>query len=179
MQIEAYVVTPRVMSRAAEIPGVLVILGALIGGTLMGFLGALVAIPVTAAILLIIKHVAMPLQDSKTLPDHRPPRRAPGSEREAAVDELARHHAEAHPVRPGVVAHERERLVDRHAAGLRDHALRLFDDDPAVERRLKLLREHGALADGALVQDADGRDIRERLRGVEILTAAEPRSPIA
>lgn len=70
MQVEAYVVTPRVMSRAAEIPGVLVILGALIGGTLMGFLGALVAIPVTAAILLIIKHVAMPLQDSKTLPDN-------------------------------------------------------------------------------------------------------------
>jgi predicted PurR-regulated permease PerM len=69
MQIEAYIVTPRVMSRAAEIPGVLVILGALIGGTLMGFLGALVAIPVTAAILLVIKHVAMPLQDSKTLPD--------------------------------------------------------------------------------------------------------------
>lgn len=69
MQVEAYVVTPRVMSRAAEIPGVLVILGALIGGALMGFLGALVAIPITAAILLIIKHVVIPLQDSKTLPD--------------------------------------------------------------------------------------------------------------
>jgi len=69
MQVEAYVVTPRVMSRAAEIPGVLVILGALIGGTLMGFLGALVAIPITAAILLIIKHVVIPLQDSKTIAD--------------------------------------------------------------------------------------------------------------
>jgi predicted PurR-regulated permease PerM len=69
MQIEAYVVTPRVMSRAAEIPGVLVIIGALVGGTLMGFLGALVAIPITAAILLIIKQVAIPLQDSKTIPD--------------------------------------------------------------------------------------------------------------
>jgi predicted PurR-regulated permease PerM len=70
IQVEAYVVTPRVMSRAAEIPGVLVILGALIGGALMGFLGALVAIPITAAILLIIKHVVIPLQDSKTIADN-------------------------------------------------------------------------------------------------------------
>lgn len=65
MQLESYVVTPRVMSRATAIPGVLVIIGALVGGTLLGFLGALVAIPVTAAILLIIRDVAMPLQDTK------------------------------------------------------------------------------------------------------------------
>ncbi|GAA3211727.1 AI-2E family transporter [Microbacterium terregens] len=68
IQIEAYVVTPRVMSRATAIPGVLVILGALIGGTLLGFLGALVAIPITAAILLVVREVAMPLQDAKTRP---------------------------------------------------------------------------------------------------------------
>ena len=66
IQVEAYVVTPRVMSRATAIPGVLVIIGALVGGTLMGFLGALVAIPVTAAILLVVKDVAMPIQDAKT-----------------------------------------------------------------------------------------------------------------
>lgn len=71
MQLESYVVTPRVMSRATAIPGVLVIIGALVGGTLLGFLGALVAIPVTAAILLIIRDVAMPLQDSKTVPPLR------------------------------------------------------------------------------------------------------------
>lgn len=67
MQLESYVITPRVMSRATAIPGVLVIIGALVGGTLLGFLGALVAIPVTAAILLIIRDVAMPLQDAKTV----------------------------------------------------------------------------------------------------------------
>ena len=55
------------MSRATAIPGVLVIIGALVGGTLLGFLGALVAIPVTAAILLIIRDVAMPLQDAKSV----------------------------------------------------------------------------------------------------------------
>lgn len=66
MQIEAYVLTPRVMNRAIEIPGALVVIGALVGGTLLGLIGALVAIPVSASILLIIKQVWVPKQDAKT-----------------------------------------------------------------------------------------------------------------
>lgn len=65
MQIEAYVLTPRVMNRAISVPGALVVIGALVGGTLLGLLGALVAIPVTASLLLIIKQVIMPRQDQK------------------------------------------------------------------------------------------------------------------
>jgi predicted PurR-regulated permease PerM len=65
IQIEAYVLTPRVMSKAISIPGSLVVIGALIGGTLLGLLGALVAVPVTASILLIIKQVFIPKQDAK------------------------------------------------------------------------------------------------------------------
>lgn len=65
IQIEAYVLTPRVMSRAISIPGSLVVIGALIGGTLLGLLGALIAVPVTASILLIIKQVFIPRQDAK------------------------------------------------------------------------------------------------------------------
>ena len=65
IQIEAYVLTPKVMNRAIEIPGSLVVIGALIGGTLLGFIGALVAIPVTASILLIIKQVFFKQQDAK------------------------------------------------------------------------------------------------------------------
>lgn len=65
IQIEAYVLTPKVMNRAIEIPGSLVVIGALIGGTLLGFIGALVAIPVTASILLIIKQVFFKRQDAK------------------------------------------------------------------------------------------------------------------
>ena len=68
MQIEAYVLTPKVMNRAISVPGSLVVIGALVGGTLMGLLGALVAIPVTASILLIIKKVFIPRQDAKTDP---------------------------------------------------------------------------------------------------------------
>ncbi len=64
MQIEAYVLTPRVMNKAISVPGSLVVIGALVGGTLMGLLGALVAIPVTASILLIVKKVFIPRQDA-------------------------------------------------------------------------------------------------------------------
>ncbi|MFT4306970.1 MAG: AI-2E family transporter [Microbacterium sp.] len=70
MQLEAYVLTPRVMNRAISIPGALVVIGALVGGTLLGLLGALVAIPVTASILLIIKQVIVPRQDAKLEPGH-------------------------------------------------------------------------------------------------------------
>lgn len=66
MQFEAYLLTPRIMNKAIAVPGALVIIGALVGGTLLGLLGALVSIPVAAAILLIIKQVAIPRQDAKT-----------------------------------------------------------------------------------------------------------------
>ncbi len=65
MQIEAYLLTPRVMNRTISIPGALVVIGALVGGTLLGLLGALVAIPVTASVLLIIKQIVIPRQDAK------------------------------------------------------------------------------------------------------------------
>lgn len=65
MQLEAYVLTPRVMSRAIAVPGALVVIGALVGGTLLGLLGALIAIPVTASILLIVTQVLLPKQDAK------------------------------------------------------------------------------------------------------------------
>ncbi|WP_307314252.1 MULTISPECIES: AI-2E family transporter [Microbacterium] len=65
MQIEAYLLTPRVMNRTISIPGALVVIGALVGGTLLGLLGALVAIPVTASVLLIVKQIVIPRQDAK------------------------------------------------------------------------------------------------------------------
>ena len=65
MQFEAYVLTPRIMNKAVSVPGSLVVIGALAGGTLLGLLGALVAVPVTASILIIIKQVWIPRQDSR------------------------------------------------------------------------------------------------------------------
>ncbi len=65
MQVEAYVLSPRVMSRAAAMPGVLVIVAALAGAALGGVLGALVAVPVAAAGLLIINRVVIPHQETR------------------------------------------------------------------------------------------------------------------
>ena len=63
MQIEAYVINPRVMNRAVKVPGAVVVIAALAGGSLLGILGALIAIPVAAAILLIIDEVVVPRQN--------------------------------------------------------------------------------------------------------------------
>ncbi|MDR7381820.1 AI-2E family transporter [Promicromonospora iranensis] len=65
MQVEAYVLSPRVMSRAVAVPGVLVIVAALAGAALGGVLGALVAVPVAAAGLLVINRVVLPLQETR------------------------------------------------------------------------------------------------------------------
>jgi predicted PurR-regulated permease PerM len=64
MGVEAYVISPRIMRTAVSVPGVVVVIAALAGGTLLGVLGALVAIPVAASILLIIKQVVIPRQNA-------------------------------------------------------------------------------------------------------------------
>ncbi|MEX1079024.1 MAG: AI-2E family transporter [Homoserinimonas sp.] len=63
MQIEAYLINPRIMNRAVRVPGVLVVIAALAGGTLLGVLGALVAIPFAAAVLIIVRQVIVPRQN--------------------------------------------------------------------------------------------------------------------
>lgn len=65
LQLEAYLINPRIMRKAVSIPAGLVVVAALMGGTLGGILGALVAIPTSAAILLIIREVWMPRQQLK------------------------------------------------------------------------------------------------------------------
>lgn len=63
MQIEAYVLNPNIMKRAVKVPGVIVVIAALAGGTLLGILGALIAIPVAASVLIIIDQVVVPRQN--------------------------------------------------------------------------------------------------------------------
>ena len=65
MQVEAYLLSPRVMNRAVKVPGALVVIAALAGGSLLGILGALIAIPVAASALLIIKQVVIPRQNER------------------------------------------------------------------------------------------------------------------
>lgn len=65
MQVEAYVLTPRIVGKAINLPGALVLVGALIGGSLFGVLGALIACPASASILLILRRIVVPAQDAK------------------------------------------------------------------------------------------------------------------
>ena len=65
LQVEAYVLTPRVMAKAVAVPGVLVIVAAIGGAALGGILGALVAVPVVAAGILIFQRVIRPMQDAR------------------------------------------------------------------------------------------------------------------
>lgn len=61
-QIENYVIVPRVMSRTVSVPGAVTVVAVLAGGTLLGMLGALLAIPVAAGLLLIYEEVVVPRQ---------------------------------------------------------------------------------------------------------------------
>jgi predicted PurR-regulated permease PerM len=67
MQIEAYVLSPRIMSKAVAVPGALVVIAAVAGGALGGILGALVAIPIAASIIIIVQKVVFPAQDQKVV----------------------------------------------------------------------------------------------------------------
>jgi predicted PurR-regulated permease PerM len=63
MQVEAYVLSPNIMNRAVSVPGAVVVIAALAGGSLLGILGALIAIPVAASVMLIIRQVIIPRQN--------------------------------------------------------------------------------------------------------------------
>ena len=64
-QVENYLIYPRVMARSVDVNPAAAIVGALIGGTLLGFVGALLAVPATAAIQLILREVLVPRQDAQ------------------------------------------------------------------------------------------------------------------
>jgi predicted PurR-regulated permease PerM len=59
-QVENYFIHPRVMTRAVDISPAAVLLAALIGGSLLGFVGALMAIPAAASIKLIVQEIVLP-----------------------------------------------------------------------------------------------------------------------
>ena len=64
-QLENYVIYPRVMSRSVDVPGAVTVIAALVGAALLGVVGALLAIPTAAAILLITREVFIRRQDAR------------------------------------------------------------------------------------------------------------------
>lgn len=64
-QIESYFILPRIMKRSVDIPGSVTVIAALLGGSLMGIIGALLAVPVAAALLLLHREVFLKRQDAR------------------------------------------------------------------------------------------------------------------
>ena len=64
-QVENYVIYPRVMARSVDVPGAVTVIAALTGAALLGVVGALLAIPTAAALLLLVREVWVPRQDSR------------------------------------------------------------------------------------------------------------------
>ena len=64
VQIENYVITPKIMRKSLAIPGLVTIIAALLGTSLLGLIGGLLAVPIAAAVLLIIDEVVFPRADN-------------------------------------------------------------------------------------------------------------------
>lgn len=62
-QVENYWIAPSVMKSSVDVPPLATIVGALVGGALLGVVGALLGIPLVAALLLIVREVVMPRQE--------------------------------------------------------------------------------------------------------------------
>ena len=84
-----------------------------------------------------------------------------------AVDESSGEVGQALVAVAGLVPQQRERLVDVDAQPLGEFALGLLDDDPAVQRGLQLLVEGIAVAHAALMQQADGGHVGQRLANLD------------
>ena len=64
-QLESYLIYPRIMKRSVDLPGSVTVIAALVGGSLMGVIGALLAVPVAAALLLLYRDVLLKRQDAR------------------------------------------------------------------------------------------------------------------
>jgi predicted PurR-regulated permease PerM len=64
VQIENYLITPKIMRRTLAIPGLVTIVAALLGTSLLGLVGGVLAVPIAAAILLIMDEVVFPKSDN-------------------------------------------------------------------------------------------------------------------
>jgi predicted PurR-regulated permease PerM len=64
VQVENYLVTPRIMKRTLSVPGAVTIISALIGSSLLGLIGGLLAVPVAASVILILDEVVFPRADN-------------------------------------------------------------------------------------------------------------------
>ena len=60
---EDYLLTPKIIGRAVKVPGGVTVAAVLIGAALLGVIGALVAIPIAAALQLLVQELLFPVLD--------------------------------------------------------------------------------------------------------------------
>jgi predicted PurR-regulated permease PerM len=60
---EDYFLVPKIIGRVLKVPSLVTVVAVLLGGVLLGIIGALVAIPVAAALLLVLREVVFPRLD--------------------------------------------------------------------------------------------------------------------
>jgi predicted PurR-regulated permease PerM len=60
---EDYLLTPKIIGRAVKVPGGVTVVAVMIGGALLGVVGALMAIPVAAALQLLVSELLFPKLD--------------------------------------------------------------------------------------------------------------------
>ncbi len=61
--VEDYLLVPPIMGRTVQVPGLVTVVATLLGGALLGVIGALLAIPAAAAILLLVQELLFPRLD--------------------------------------------------------------------------------------------------------------------
>ena len=62
---EDYLLTPKIIGRAVKVPGGVTVVAVMIGAALMGVVGALAAIPLAAALQLLVSEVVFPVLDEE------------------------------------------------------------------------------------------------------------------
>ena len=62
---EDYLIVPRIIGRTVQVPAVVSLIAVVIGGVLLGIVGALVAIPVAAAVSLLLHEVTFRSLDDR------------------------------------------------------------------------------------------------------------------
>ena len=72
---EDYVLVPKLIGRAVAVPALITVVAVLIGAALLGVVGALVAIPTAAAVVLIAKEIWFPRLDQGQPAQHTNPSR--------------------------------------------------------------------------------------------------------
>jgi predicted PurR-regulated permease PerM len=88
-QIENYVISPRVMKKAVDLSPAAVIISVLIGGSILGFVGALLALPLAAAAKVVVRDLWLRERLKTPVKKRAPRRRKPAAKPSPAPIEEA------------------------------------------------------------------------------------------